>query len=77
MGYISISSHPSASSSNAQTTMVPTHTSEVNSVQSMQPKNPQQLGGKRRGIKRKIPTPTKGLLPHKTIKGGGGGGHKR
>jgi hypothetical protein len=66
MGQMSIKSHPSASGTSAQTVVVPTQTSEVNLVQSMQPKNPQQPGGKKKRNKKKIPILRKGLPPPKT-----------
>jgi hypothetical protein len=40
MGKLSIQSHPSTSGINYQTIIVPPQSSEVNSVQSMKPKNP-------------------------------------
>jgi hypothetical protein len=56
MGHMSISSNLSVVVPNAQTTSVPTQTSEVNLVQSMQPKNPKQPGGKKRNKKKKYNT---------------------
>ena len=60
MGHISISSHPSNSGTSVQTIAVPTHTSKVNSVQSMQMKNLKQPGGKKKGIKKKNSNTEKG-----------------
>jgi hypothetical protein len=48
MGHMSITSHLSASSTNAQIVAIPFQTSDVNSVQSTQLKNPQQPGGKKK-----------------------------
>jgi len=48
MGHMSISLHPSSYMPISQTALVPTQTSEVNSMQSTQSKNPQQPGGKKR-----------------------------
>jgi hypothetical protein len=67
MGQMSIKSHSSTVGTNAQTIVVPSQTSEVNSVQSTQPKNPQQPGGKKkRNKKKKIPIMRKGLPLPKT-----------
>jgi hypothetical protein len=62
-GVCIILSHPLAFGSNAKTTTVPTQTYEVNSVQSMQPKNHQQLGGKKKRNKNNNSNIEQGTAP--------------
>jgi hypothetical protein len=69
MGHMSISSHLSASSCNVQNEMVPNQT-EVSSLQSMQPKNPQQPGGKKKRNKNKIFNTEQGTAPTQKNQGG-------
>jgi hypothetical protein len=71
MGQLSIQSQPSAAGTNAQTIVVPPQTSEVNSLQSMQPKNPQQPGGKKKRNKKKNSTDEKGTTTTQTSQEGG------
>jgi hypothetical protein len=70
MGHMSITSHPSATGTSAQTVVVPSQTSEVNSVQSTQPKNPQQPGGKKKRNKKKNSNSEKGTASHPKYPGG-------
>jgi hypothetical protein len=71
LGQLSIQSQPSVVGTSAQTIVVPTQTSEVNSVQSTQPKNPQQPGGKKKRNKKKNSTNEKGTATTQTSQEGG------
>jgi hypothetical protein len=73
IGHISILSHPSTIGPNDQDDTVPTHTSKVNLVQSMQPKNPQQPEGKKKRNKNKNSNSKQGTTPTQKNQGG----HKR
>jgi hypothetical protein len=71
MGQMSIKSHPSTSGTSAQNAIIPNQTSKVNLMKSMQPNNPQQLGGKNKRNKKKNFNTKKGTTStQNTLEGG-------